>query len=163
MPRFTAEITRTLPFAPETVFDAWLSPDIRRQVIGRQVYKNGIKALDPVEGGEEVYEYRWRNRLEHTETRTYLEIDRPRLIRTKVLSVPAPGKSPVKLPQQKPRTSEETLRFEPAEGGTLLHVTVVKNVFPPKLFHPKPDDNATAQWWALDLDVFEAALLAAHG
>ena len=96
---------------PDRVFDAWTTPDIRRAVLGRNLYKNGIKALEIHEGGEERYEHRWRNQLFGVTTRRYLILRRPRLILAQVTGTTETGAADQFWAEQ------ELILFKPRDTG----------------------------------------------
>ncbi|MEL7459848.1 MAG: SRPBCC domain-containing protein [Pseudomonadota bacterium] len=138
----------------EAVFDAWLDPDIRRAVTLRQVYKNGIKALDPTLGGQERYEYRWRNRLSSTETRTYKKIERPHVIEAEVYRVHAKTFGPRWIPTPPPVTLRETLSFEPTPAGCRVVARTLHRRRLTQAWVVAGPQTSTAGWWRLDFDVF---------
>lgn len=153
-----ATFTCEFSYPVETVFDHWLDPVTRRAVLLRQVYKNGIKVLDPTLGGQEHYEYRWRNRLTSSETRQYTKVLRPEVIEAEVFVVPSKNFGPKWIPTPPSHTRRESLSFESTDGGCRILARTFFQRRLTKRWSMSSDQGSTATWWKLDLEVFAASL-----
>ena len=114
---FEIQLKKTIKRPVDEVFDRWTDPAIRNELLSAGRYKNGVKEVNPVEGGEERYEERWKNRLMGQTVRKYLTIQRPDVIIAHVVTwTPSEPVSQVFAIQ-------ETLRFLPVAQGTELAAT----------------------------------------
>lgn len=153
----TCIVSRHFPFAPEKVFDAWFDPKIRAMVLQRTTYKYCIKEVNPVEGGIERYEQRWKNTLYGKSVRTYASITRPSEVVTEICNPPTKRTIAGFLPPAAVFVREH-LTFGKTDQGTMLKISEVY----PSMWRSKLASFArreSADRWNLDLDVFENALL----
>lgn len=143
---FTVVCRHGLDRSPEQVFDAWTDPAIRREILSRNLYKNGIKALEIREGGEERYEHRWRNRLMGITTRRYLVLRRPRLILAHVTGTHEASS------EDQFWASQELILFKPTDTGCELVASSQCVSLEPTVV------SAVERTWEESFDAFEQAL-----
>jgi len=143
---FTVVVRRNLPMLVQHVFDSWVDPTIRHRVLVQGRNKNTVKEVNPIEGGFERYEDRWRNRLIGQTERRYLAIRRSHLI------IAHAEHSMVGDTVDQFFAIQELILFKPCKIGTEIVASSQCVSIQPTYVHAVEDS------WNSLIDAFETAL-----